>query len=297
MARAAANGIQIEYETFGDADAPGFVLISGWGAQMLFWNEGFCQELAARGFLVIRFDNRDTGLSTKLDELGVPDVPAVRAGTQNPAYTLDDMAADTVGLLDALGVLAAHVAGVSIGGYIAQLMAVNHPDRVLSLVSMMSGLSGDDLVEPVDWGGPAHDAAPTDEEGRIEHRVHEIEAMATPRYFDRDRVRREVARAMARSVCPDGAERQASAVHAAASRAAALAALPMPVMVLHGALDRALPVENAHRTAAAAPGCELVIIPDLAHDLPPQLWTRIIDHLVDNAHRAVSGRVNQSAKR
>ncbi|CAN5497179.1 alpha/beta hydrolase [soil metagenome] len=286
MAHVASNGIRIEYERFGDPDAPPFVLISGWAAQMLFWNEGFCRELAGRGFLVIRFDNRDTGLSTKRDDLGVPDVRAVRAGRQRPAYTLDDMAVDVVGLLDALDLSAAHVAGVSIGGYIAQVMALNHPDRVLSLASMMSGLSGDDLVEPTDWDGPGHDAMPTDEDARIEHRVDEIAAMASPQYFDRDRVRREVVRAMARSRCPDGAERQASAVWAATSRATTLARLAMPVMVLHGALDKALPVENAYRTAAAAPGSKLVVIPDLNHDLPPQLWVQIVDHLVTNAQRA-----------
>ncbi len=286
MVEAMANGINIEYQTFGDDDAPAFVLICGWGAQMLFWPEDFCRKLASHGFMVIRFDNRDTGLSTKFENRGVPHVPSVRSKGLRPAYTLDDMAADTVGLLDALGVSAAHVAGVSIGGYIAQLMAINHPERVLSLVSMMSGLSGEDLVEPTDYHDPRPDHAPNDTDGRIDHRLREIEAMSTPQYFDRDRVRREIRHAMERSTYPDGAERQAGAVHDAASRAATLGGLRMPVMVLHGALDKALPVENAHRTAAAVPGAELVIIPDLAHDLPPQLWSRIIGHLVDNASRS-----------
>lgn len=281
MAQANANGIRIEYETFGEATSPPFVLISGWGAPMLFWDEGFCQELAGRGYFVIRFDNRDTGLSTKLDERGVPDVRAVRAGTEHPAYTLDDMADDTVGLLDALGLAAAHVVGVSIGGYIAQLMAINSPHRVLSLTSMMSGLSGEDLVE----FGPDPEPPPMegDLDAMIEYWVREIEVDASPKYLDRDRIRREITAALERGISPDGVERQASAVQAAGSRASALASVPMPVMVLHGELDSSLPVENAHRTAAAVPGSRLVVFPDLAHDLPPQLWTRIIDELDHHA--------------
>ena len=133
-----ANGIEIEYETFGDKGGPTLLLIMGLGAQLTLWPEDLCHKLTAKGFYVIRYDNRDVGLSTKLDAAGVPDMPQIFAGTAKPAYTLDDMAADAAALLDALGVAKAHIVGASMGGMIAQLVAANHPEKTLSLTSIMS---------------------------------------------------------------------------------------------------------------------------------------------------------------
>lgn len=290
MPQAEANGVRLEYETFGDPEAPALVLISGGGAQLTFWQEEFCERLAARGFHVIRFDNRDVGLSTYFDHLGVSSVPAVREGKEAPPYTLDDMALDTLAVLDAVGADGAHVVGISLGGYVAQVLAINHPDRVLSFVSMASGVGGRDniyanyryaILGNEDEPGP--DAS---FEEKLEARLDEIEWMSTPQYFDRDRVRVGVAHSMRRASNPDGVERQAAAVHAASSRAEALSRCKVPALIIHGEIDPHLPVENAHRTAAAMPAAKLVIIPDLAHDLPPQKWEEIIDLITEHAREA-----------
>lgn len=291
MPRASVRGVDIEYETFGDPSAPSVILISGGGAQLTFWQVEFCEQLAARGFQVIRFDNRDVGLSTSFDELGIPNVPAVRDGLEPTPYTLEDMADDAIGVLDAVGAEAAHVVGISLGGYIAQVLAIRHPDRVLSFVSMASGVGGPDNV----YGnyeyavlGMSADEAPNepDLDTRIEQRLDEIQWMSTPQWFDRDAVRGHVRRAMERAQNPAGVERQAAAVHAGASRAAALRDVKVPALILHGELDPHLPVENAHRTKAAMPDAELVIMPDVAHDFPRQIWERVIDHVARLAERA-----------
>ena len=148
MSRLKANGIEIEYESIGDPKAPPMLMIMGLGAQLTTWDDGFCQALAERGFHVVRYDNRDAGLSTKMDAAGPADIAGAYSGNPQPAYTLDDLAADAVGVLDGLGVRAAHIVGASMGGFIAQLVAINHPDRVLSLTSIMSGPGGHDAVPP-----------------------------------------------------------------------------------------------------------------------------------------------------
>src|SRR6476646_3364295 len=148
MPRLKANGIDIEYETFGDPKAVPLLLIGGLGSQLLSWDEEFCEQLRDRGFFVIRYDNRDAGLSTKFEAAGEPDLMAAFGGNPNPAYHLDDLADDAVEVLSALGIDAAHVVGVSMGGFIAQLVAINHPERVLSLTSIMSGPGGRDAVPP-----------------------------------------------------------------------------------------------------------------------------------------------------
>jgi len=151
--RALANGIEIEYEEFGDPDGVPMLLIAGLGVQMLSWDDGFCELLASRGFRVIRFDNRDCGLSTWMNAAGRPDVAAALSGNAKPAYNLEDMAADAAGLLDALGIPGAHLVGASMGGFIAQLVAIHHPDHVRSLTSIMSGPGGPEEVQPGPEGG------------------------------------------------------------------------------------------------------------------------------------------------
>lgn len=292
MPQATANGVQIEYETFGDPASPALILISGGGAQMTFWQVDFCERLVARGFYVIRFDNRDTGLSTSFDDLGMPSVAAVREGTEKPPYTMDDMALDAIGVLDAAGAGAAHVVGISLGGYIAQVMAINHADRVLSITSMASGVGGrDNIYANYHYAIHGSDDEPGEDatfEEKLEARLDEIEWMSTPQYFDRDQVREHVKRSMERGTNPVGVERQAAAVHASSSRAEALGRCNVPALIIHGQLDPHLPVENGHRTAAAIPGSTLVVIPDLAHDLPPQKWDEIIDLITDHASAATT---------
>src|SRR5258708_26229765 len=159
MPRASANGIELEYETFGDPGDQPLVLISGLATQMISWQESFCELLASRWFFVIRFDNRDVGLSTWMDGAGPPDLAAAFQGEGHPAYQLDDMADDVAGLLDSLGIPAAQLVGASLGGFIAHLMAINHPDPLLSLTSIMSGPGGSDEVAPTPEG-PAGLAGP-----------------------------------------------------------------------------------------------------------------------------------------
>src|SRR5712692_9869467 len=152
MPRANANGIEIEYETFGDRGGSPLLLIMGMGAQLLSWDEEFCAALADRGFFAIRYDNRDAGLSTRMEAAGPPDVAAAISGNPKPAYRLDDLADDAVGLLDALDIAAAHIVGASMGGYISQLIAINHPRRVISLTSIMSGPGWREGVLPTPEG-------------------------------------------------------------------------------------------------------------------------------------------------
>lgn len=290
MPRAVSEDVEIYYETFGDpGDAP-LILISGLGAQLLFWKEEFCDRLVRRGFHVIRFDNRDVGLSTHLDEFGIPDVGEIRAGRTEAPYSLEDMADDTVAVLEAAGVAAAHVVGISLGGYVGQAMALKHPGRVLSLASMMAGVGGDDNA----YGGYPHraeDAEPAaDEEARIERRLREIEWMSTPEHFDREQVREDVIRSMERSVSPGGAARQTAAVHGGGSRAAALADVRIPTLVIHGRRDPSLLVVNAHRTATAIPGSKLIVFDDLGHEFPPTYWETMIDLIAENAAAADAGK-------
>ncbi len=289
MPRTNVNGVEIEYETFGDPQHVPIVLISGGGAQMTFWQEEFCERLASHGFCVVRLDNRDVGRSTSFEAAGVPDVPAVREGRERAPYLLADMAQDTVDVLDALGARAGHIVGISLGGYIAQVMAIDHPDRTLSIVSIASGVGGpDNIYGAPDGGWHADDdsQAELSFEEAVESRLDEIQWMSTPQYFDRDVIRPRVIRSMRRAGDPDGAERQAAAVHASGSRAEALRGSRVPALILHGALDPHLPVENARRTASAIPGSRLVIMPDLAHDLPDQKWDEVIDLIVEHAREA-----------
>lgn len=285
MPRVSANGIQLEVETLGDRDNPAMLLISGMGAQLLFWQERFCEQLASRGFFVIRFDNRDVGLSTRFDDHEPPSIPDVRSGRATPPYTLDDMADDTVGILDALDIPAVHLFGISMGGYIAQIVAIRYPERTLTLTSMGSGPGGKDIV----FGPPppslGESAEPDDP---VSDRVEEIRSMSSGRYFDEERVRTEVVRAMNRATSPTGARRQAAAIHAAPSRLDALGGLRMPVLLVHGELDPVLPLENARRTLAAAPQARLHVLEGLGHELPPEIWLEVIDAVCDHAGSAAA---------
>ncbi|HEV2027571.1 MAG TPA: alpha/beta hydrolase [Candidatus Dormibacteraeota bacterium] len=288
MPRVKANGIDIEYETFGDPDAPALLLITGLGAQMISWEDNFCVQLAGRGFQVIRFDNRDSGLSTLMDDAGYPDIAAAFGGDAQPAYQLDDLAADAAGLLDALGIGAAHVVGASMGGFIAQLVAINHPDQVLSLTSIMSGPGGTDEVAPKPEGAAVLIASPpAAREERIE------QAMSFRRVllgsgdpFDEELERTRATRAIDRKYYPVGVGRQLVAILAAESRLERLKQVRVPTLVIHGVDDVLIPVENGRLVAQAVSDARLLEIEGMGHDVPARAWPRVLDAIEEIARQA-----------
>jgi pimeloyl-ACP methyl ester carboxylesterase len=280
MPRAASNGMELEYDTFGDRRSRPLLLVMGLGTQMIGWEEDFCQELAERNFYVIRFDNRDAGLSTHLDGLGTPNLAAVMSKQARPPYTLDDMADDAAGLLDALGIPAAHVVGASMGGFVSQLLTIHHPEKVLTLTSIMSALGGvDDVAAAPEVTAALLAPPPADSEGLIEWGVSMSRLLGGPRYFEEERSRAMRVRAVARAVSLSGTLRQLAAIIAAQSRREALGRTRIPVLVLHGDSDPLVPVENGRRTAASVPGSRLVIVPGMGHDLPPQVWPQVIGEI------------------
>jgi pimeloyl-ACP methyl ester carboxylesterase len=287
--RAQANGIELEYDTFGDPGNPAMLLIMGLGMQMLAWRPEFCQLFADRGFFVIRYDNRDVGLSTKIEEAGTPDLMALMAGDYSSAgYKLDDMADDAVGLLDALGIERAHVVGVSMGGMIAQTLAIRHPERVLSFTSIMS-TTGDQAV-----GQPRPDViaalitpAPADREGFIAHQVGLFGMISSPDYpLPQELLREVIGQMYDRSYYPVGFMRQLTGVLASGDRTAALGNVDLPALVIHGEADPLIQPDGGEATARAIPGAKLVKIPGMGHDLPPQLYQRFVDEIVENTQRA-----------
>ncbi len=290
MPKARANGIELELETFGDPKAPTLVLIAGLATQMISWQEPFCDLLAARGFHVIRFDNRDCGLSTWMEAAGPPDMAAAFSGDPHPAYQLDDMAADVVGLLDALGIQAAHIVGASMGGFIAQLVTINHPDRVLSLTSIMSGPGGSDTVPPKPEGAAILTAPPPPtREERIElamsiHRTLAGAGDQLPDAVERAQAERDVDRAY----YPMGVGRQLIAILAAKSRLERLKQVQVPTLVIHGTDDVLVPIENGRLVAEAVPGARLIEIEGMGHDLPKRVWPLVADAIEEIAHRSPS---------
>ena len=261
MPRASSNGIEIEYETFGELHASPLLLIGGLGTQMLTWDEEFCELLAGRGFYVIRFDNRDAGFSTWPDQ----------------QYTLDDMAADAAGLLDALGIPAAHIVGASMGGFIAQLLALNHPEHVLTLTSIMSGPNGEDQVQPTPQANALLFApAPKTRAERVALGLHAKKTLLGPADpFDERYERARIERATDRAYNPAGFVRQLIAISDAPSRTDRLRSLRVPTLVIHGDADILVPVENGRRVAAAVPGARLLLIPGMGHDIPKRVWSQV----------------------
>jgi pimeloyl-ACP methyl ester carboxylesterase len=274
--RASVNSLELEYESYGDSSQPAVLLISGLGSQLLGWNDGFCEEIAARGFHVIRFDNRDVGLSTKL------------AGA--PAYTLSDMAADAAGLLAALDIPAAHIVGASMGGMIAQLVAIEHPARTLTATIVMSNLGGTDSVsaEPEVVALLVQPPADT-REGRIEQSVAATRVTWGPS-FEEKRARARATRAIDRSFYPEGTYRQFQAINASGSRREGLGRVRVPVLVIHRDGDPLVPFANAAKIVAAAPkGTDLYVMNGVGHDMPPWEWPKIADGLARLAAKLEPG--------
>ena len=285
-----ANGIELVYDTFGEASAPPMLLIMGLGQPLNAWDEEFCAAIAAQGYWVIRFDNRDVGLSTKFDTAGVPNLPALmRAAAQGQAaqgpYTMRDMAEDALGLLDALGIESAHVVGVSLGGAIAQEMAIHYPDRVRTLTSIMSTTGAPDLPPPT----PKATAilltpAPMDREGYIENSVQTWHVLNGPAYpLDEDLARARAERVFDRGLSPEGTARQLAAIVTSGSRREALKSVDVPTLVIHGDADPLVPVEAGIDTAEAIPGAELMIIEGMGHSMPAAVASRIVGALARHA--------------
>jgi pimeloyl-ACP methyl ester carboxylesterase len=284
MPTTSANGITLEYDTFGDAGSTPVLLIMGLGAQMTLWEPAFCQGIADRGYFVIRYDNRDIGLSTWLDDAGTLELGDIIAGTASAPYSLVDMAADAAGLLDALGIDSANIVGASMGGMIAQAFAIAYPEKTRTLTSIMS-TTGDPAV-----GQASPDAlasllgpAPTTREEAVERGVHLQKVIGSPGYaFDEPLLRERAGAAYDRSFHPAGMVRQVAAVVSQPDRTQSLHDVRVPTLVIHGADDPLVNPSGGQATADAVPGAKLMIVPGMGHDLPPELNDEIIDALVEN---------------
>jgi pimeloyl-ACP methyl ester carboxylesterase len=286
--RAAANGIEIAYETLGDPSNPALLLVMGLGTQLIHWDLELCEMFAERGFHVIRFDNRDAGRSTYLDA-PVPNIKRAMAGLKIDApYLLDDMADDAFGLLDHLGIEAAHVAGASMGGMIAQTMAIRRPERVLSLTSIMSttGERWAGLPKLRAWGVVLR-RAPRDKDAAVEYFVRVFRLIGSKGFpSDEDRIRELAAEAYDRGHSPAGTGRQLAAIMASGDRTDRLRGLRVPTLVFHGRDDPLVPFRGGRATADAIPGARLVAIPGMGHDLPRQVWPQLVDAVAETAARA-----------
>jgi len=286
---ASVGNIELCYETFGSPDDPPLLLVMGLSTQMLLWDEEFCETLAAEGFWVIRFDNRDVGRSTILREAPVPKQwQLLTRDHRCAAYSLDEMAADAVGLLDHLEIPGAHIVGVSMGGMIAQLIAIRHPDRALSLVSIMSTTGNRRVGQP----NPRVALrmlrkARRDREGYIEDHLNTYRVIGSKAFaFDEAHKRERAGRCFDRGIHPSGSARQMAAIVTAPDRTSMLAGLRVPVTVIHGDADPLVNVSGGRATANAAPAARLVVLPRMGHDMPRELWPEIINEIVQTAGRA-----------
>jgi pimeloyl-ACP methyl ester carboxylesterase len=274
--------IRMEYDTFGNQTHPALMLVMGFGAQMTAWHEDFAKMLADRGHFVVRFDNRDCGLSTKLDGVAVDANAVVTAALlEQPLppvpYTLSDMAADVVGLMDHLGIKKAHIMGASMGGMIAQILAIEHSHRAESLISVMSMPGEPETMESTPEAMTAlMSIPPADRAGFIEHSLV-YQAFQSKKYRDDALSRENAARDFDRSFYPQGSPRQMAAIYASGRRTEALAALNVRTLVVHGNDDTLIAPGAGKRTAELIPGAQLVLVDDMGHDLPRPLWGHIVD--------------------
>ncbi|WP_293904208.1 alpha/beta hydrolase [Phenylobacterium sp.] len=296
MPRVRANGIEIEYDVTGPADGEPLLLIMGLGAQMTRWPQAFVDRLAARGMRVIRFDNRDIGLSTKLETAGVPDFPAMfkalsEGRAPNVPYLLDDMAADAAALLDVLGIARAHIVGASLGGMVAQLVAAHYPQHTLSLTSIMS-TTGNRALPPASPEAMAvlNDRGPdplTDFEGYLDHAVKGAFVTGSPGYpTEAGEIRQRIRADFERSYSPLGFMRQYAAAAASPDRRPKLAYVTAPTVVIHGAADPLVPLTGGQDTAASIPGAELRVIEGMGHDFPAALYDTVVEGMMRAVERS-----------
>ena len=286
MTAVAANGITIEYESIGDPAAPPILLIMGLGMQLIAWPDAFCQGLVERGFRVIRFDNRDCGLSSQIRVRRQPNLVAALAASWlrlpvRAPYTLDDMAADAIGLLDALSIRRAHVVGLSMGGMIAQVMAARHPDRVLSLTSIMSTSGRRKTMKARPDARRALLSKPADPGNLasvVEHLVGVFGVIGSPAFpTSPETLHEQVSRSVRRGYHPSGVTRQLVAIIASGDRRRLLRKITAPTLVIHGADDPLVPVEGGRDTARNIPHARLMVIDGMGHDLAPGLQPILIE--------------------
>ena len=293
MPRAKANNIEIEYETFGSASDKPMLLVNGLGSQMINWDEDFIQLLVDRGFYVIRFDNRDVGLSTKCEDAGEPNLMqsmmALQAGqpVESP-YSLNDMADDAVGLLDALNIEKAHICGVSMGGMIVQTITIRHPSRVLSLTSIMSTTGNPDLPQASPEVGQALITPVAPERDAVIENAVKVGRMIYGSGFPYDEAKGRKLAGMAFDRCfyPTGFARHLLAIMTHGNRKPKLGSVKVPTLVIHGSDDPLVLIEGGKDTHDAIPGSELIIIEGMGHSLPPETWTQITDAIKANAAKS-----------
>jgi pimeloyl-ACP methyl ester carboxylesterase len=282
------EGIEIAYESFGDPGDPVLLLVMGLGMQMLGWDEEFCELLADRGFRVIRFDNRDVGLSSKVGR-GNPNVLAAAVGLASSEYRLADMANDAVGLLDHLGADDAHVVGASMGGMIAQTIAARHPIRARTLCSIMSGPGGHRVATMPRMSviGTLLARPPSGRDAYAEHVATLFKRIGSPDYaYDPERLKRRALLSYDRCFHPVGAAHQLMAIMASGNRTKEIREVSCPTLVIHGRDDKLLPPAGGRVVAKEIPGARLELIDGMGHDLPEQLWPRFADLIAENAARA-----------
>jgi pimeloyl-ACP methyl ester carboxylesterase len=286
---APCNGIEIAYQEVGDPDGEPLILVMGLATQMIAWDDELCAMLAERGFRVVRFDNRDIGHSTRLDGAHVPNrLDLLLRRRETAAYRLSDMAADTVGLMDHLGMDSAHVAGISMGGMIGQTIAIEHPNRIRSLVSMHSTTGGRLVGQPTLKVFALMLAdAPRDRDAFIQRIQRTYGLIGSPAYpTDEERLLRVAEGSWERGHNPRGVLRQLHAIIASGDRTAALRKLNLPVTVIHGTSDTLIRQSGGRATARAIPGARLHLIEGLGHDLPSELWPLFADEFAGTASKA-----------
>ena len=283
MTRSAGpSGIDVAYERFGDLEAPPVLLVMGLGTQMLGWHQEFCAQLVGRGLQVIRFDNRDVGLSTHFSAAPAPDVMAALSGDPSSAsYTLSDMAADSVGLLDALSLDSAHLVGASMGGMIAQTIAIEHPNRIRSLTSIMSTTGNSAVGQASQQAIGALLSPPAlDRQEAVDRTVSIFRIIGSPGFdLDEAELREQAGLSYDRADDPLGVARQLLAIIASGDRTERLRSISVPTLVIHGAGDPLVDVSGGRATAAAVPGAELDVIEGMGHDLPRALWPEITERI------------------
>ena len=291
MATANANGIQIAYETFGDPSSPALLLIIGVGCQLIHWQDEFCQQIAESGYHVIRYDNRDSGLSTKIDKLSGPElmgkIKALLSGqTVTTPYTIEDMANDAVGLLDAVNIEKAHICGMSMGGYIAQTFAVMNPSRALSLTSIYSHTGNRQAFPPTREALEASmEPSPDEREPYIAHMLNLYKLLfGTGLPFDDEFHRILAGRLYDRSYCPEGKGRQYLAIMVQNDRTAELGEIEIPSLIIHGDEDPLVPIAGGKATAEAIPDSEFKVIEGMGHAMPNlnAYWSDIKDAMINH---------------
>jgi pimeloyl-ACP methyl ester carboxylesterase len=293
MAIAKNRLVEIYFETFGDAKDPALLLINGLGSQCINFDVAFCQMFVARGFFVIRFDNRDVGLSTNFNQV-LPDLfsvlEAVKDGVEpKVAYRLSDMANDALAVLDTLGIERAHVAGWSIGGMIAQQLAIDHPDRLLSMTSNMSSTGDPDVGQASPEAlsiilGPSD----IDRDSIIQRRLDLERVIGSRTHFDPERVANQTGDAYDRCFNLAGVARQLCAAVASGSRTSQLRHVTTPTLVMHGDVDNLINISGGERTAQSVPGARFVVLEGMGHDLSLFYWDQLVEEITAHAQRATA---------